>query len=54
MVSEEECLDALREARATLGESPTKKQYEELGLRPASATILRQVGGWNKAKKSLD
>ena len=49
--TEEECLDALREAAERLGESPTKAQYEELGLIPASATILRQVGGWNEAKE---
>jgi len=48
--TEAECLDALREAAERLGESPTKAQYEELGLTPASATILRQVGGWNEAK----
>jgi hypothetical protein len=46
----EQCLDALQEATRRLGESPTKKQYEELGLRPASATIIRTIGGWNEAK----
>lgn len=34
-----------------LGESPTKAQYEDLGLQPASATIIRTVGGWNAAKE---
>jgi hypothetical protein len=47
----EECLDALWEAAERLEESPTKAQYEELGLQPASATIIRQVGGWNVAKE---
>jgi hypothetical protein len=47
----EECLDALREAARRLGESPTKAQYEALGLQPASATIIRTVGGWNRAKE---
>lgn len=50
--SEEECLEALREAADRLGESPTKAQYEELGLTPASATIIRQIGGWNAAKEA--
>lgn len=50
VTSEEECLDALLEAARRLGESPTKAQYEELGLTPASATIIRQLGGWNAAK----
>jgi hypothetical protein len=47
----EECLDALWEAADRLEESPTKAAYEELGLQPASATIIRQVGGWNAAKE---
>ncbi|WP_254839356.1 homing endonuclease associated repeat-containing protein [Natronomonas marina] len=50
--SEAECLDALREAAERLGESPTKAAYEELGLQPASATIIRQLGGWNAAKEA--
>ncbi len=49
--TEAECIDALREAAERLGESPTKAQYEELGLTPASATILRQIGSWNEAKE---
>jgi len=47
----EECLDALWEAAERLGGSPTKAEYEELGLQPASATIIRQIGGWNDAKE---
>lgn len=49
--SEAECLDALREAAQQLGESPTKKQYEELEMTPSSTTIRRVVGGWNEAKE---
>jgi hypothetical protein len=49
--SESECLDALREAAERLGESPTKQQYEDLGLRPAASTVIRVVGGWNEAKE---
>lgn len=49
--SEQECLAALREAAAELGESPTKAAYEGLGLTPASGTIMRVVGGWNEAKE---
>lgn len=48
--SEQDCIDALREAARRLGESPTKSQYEDLGLTPASATIQRVMGGWNAAK----
>lgn len=49
--SEGDCLDALREAAERLGESPSKADYEALGLQPASATIIRVVGGWNEAKE---
>jgi hypothetical protein len=49
--SEDECLDALREAAEVLEESPTKQQYEELGVTPSSTTIRRIVGGWNEAKE---
>lgn len=51
VTTETECLEALREAAERLGESPTKAQYEELGLTPASATISRTLGGWNEAKE---
>lgn len=51
MTTEQECLDALREAAAHLGESPSKAQYEDLGMTPASATIIRVCGGWNAAKE---
>ena len=52
MTSEAECIRALREAADRLGESPTKAQYEALGLRPASATVVRTFGGWNAAKEA--
>ncbi|WP_226482232.1 homing endonuclease associated repeat-containing protein [Natrinema amylolyticum] len=51
MATEDDCLEALRAAAERLGESPTKAQYEELGLTPASATIIRTCGGWNDAKE---
>ncbi len=50
--TEDECVEALREAAERLGESPTKAQYEDLGLTPASATIQRVMGGWNEAKEA--
>jgi hypothetical protein len=46
-----ECVDALYEATRRLDESPSKANYEDLGLRPASATIIRTMGGWNEAKR---
>lgn len=50
MASEDECLDALRKAASRLGKSPSKAEYEALGLKPASATVIRTLGGWNDAK----
>lgn len=46
-----DCLDALQDAATTLGESPTKQQYERLGYTPAASTILRHFDGWNAAKR---
>jgi hypothetical protein len=51
MVDEQVCVEALCEAAKRLGKSPTKAEYEELGLQPAASTILRQCGGWNAAKE---
>lgn len=52
MASEQACIDALREAARELGTSPSKAAYEDLGLTPASATIIRTFGGWNDAKEA--
>lgn len=52
MATEQECLDALCRAADQLDTSPTKAEYEQLGLTPASATIIRVLGGWNRAKRS--
>lgn len=49
--TKEECLESLREAKEILGETPSKSQYEELGLAPAHSTILRKFDSWNVAKK---
>lgn len=51
VTDEDECVRVLRGAAEVLGESPTKAQYESLGLRPSSATIIRRFGSWNEAKE---
>ena len=51
MTTEAECLDALQDAAEELDASPTKVEYETLGLTPSASTILRIVGGWNEAKR---
>lgn len=51
MASEQDCIEALLDAAQRLGESPTKKQYEELDITPSASTILRHCGGWNDAKE---
>jgi hypothetical protein len=52
MTTERECIEVLQTAAQRLGESPTKAAYEDLGLRPASATIIRHLGSWNDAKEA--
>ncbi|WP_256295968.1 homing endonuclease associated repeat-containing protein [Haloarchaeobius salinus] len=52
MTTESACIEALQTAAQRLDESPTKAAYEDLGLRPASATIIRTMGGWNDAKEA--
>lgn len=54
MTTRAACIAALREAAKRLGESPTKAQYEELGLTPSSSTIQRVMGGWNEGKEAAD
>jgi cytochrome c553 len=49
--TEQKCLAALREAASELGESPTKAEYDRLGLSPSSTTIQRVCGSWNGAKE---
>lgn len=51
VTTESDWLEALRRAAQLLGKSPTKAEYEKLGLQPASATVLRVVGGWNEAEE---
>lgn len=50
MTTVEDCITALEQAADRLEESPSKAQYESLGLTPASATIIRTMGSWNEAK----
>ena len=53
MATTTDYLHALQDAAATLEESPTKQQYEDLGLTPAASTILRHFDGWNAAKREV-
>ena len=52
MATTTDCLRALQDAAETLDDSPTKQQYEALGLTPAASTILRHFDGWNAAKRA--
>ncbi|WEL16749.1 HNH family endonuclease [Halorhabdus sp. SVX81] len=52
MTSREDCIRAIQDAAERLGASPTKAEYEALGLTPSASTILRVVGGWNEAKEA--
>ncbi len=48
--SKDVCISALREAAEVAGPELTKAEYESLGYRPSSATIIRTFGSWNEAK----
>lgn len=50
-ISEDECLEALREARERLGETPSRGQYEDLDITPSATTIMRLFDSWNAAKE---
>lgn len=50
--SEEDCITALRQAASELGESPTRAEYDQLGITPAGPTIQRRFGSWNDAKRA--
>lgn len=47
---ESDCIEALLRAADELEKSPTKAEYEGLGITPASATIIQTIGSWNEAK----
>lgn len=52
MISEEDCIRGLREVAEELEKSPTKSEYEALGVSPSSSAILRVMGSWNEAKQA--
>lgn len=49
--TEQECIEAVKEAAEKLGESPSERQYQKLDIRPHKATIIRKIGSWDKAKE---
>jgi hypothetical protein len=49
--SDEDCLEALREAAEVLSEEPTWYQYAELDISPARTTIEKRFESWIDAKK---
>lgn len=52
MITEDDCMAAIQAAADRLGSSPTKLQYEALGLSPSSSSIVRLMGSWNRAKRA--
>lgn len=50
--SKKDCLDALKEAKERIGDSPTMKDYQKLDISPSKDTILKHFDTWNSAKKS--
>lgn len=48
--TKQECVRALRAAAKRLGKSPTRSEYDALGLSPTSSAIMKVMGSWNEAK----
>ena len=46
----EDCILGLQKAAEKLGRSPTRSEYDALGIAPTSAAIKYVMGGWNRAK----
>lgn len=51
---QQNCIEALREAADQLGDSPTVREYVELGLKPSQNTIKKAFGTWNAAKEAAE
>jgi transcription elongation factor Elf1 len=50
--SEQDCIEALKEASETTKGTLTMRKYNKLNLKPASSsTIAEKFGNWNKAKE---
>lgn len=52
-VTDEACIESLKEARDELGEIPTKKQYDSLDLSPSSKRVAEQFGSWAEAHREV-
>jgi hypothetical protein len=48
------CIDSLREATKELGHSPSRAEYERLGISPSPSAIRYHFGNWNAAKEEAD
>jgi len=52
--SETECLEALIQAADQLGQTPTKEEYDSLGISPTAQTIVDHCGTWRLALSKAD
>lgn len=52
--SREDCIEALQEAAAELGEEPTQLSYQRLGQSPSVGTIKKRFASWKAAKAEAD
>lgn len=50
--TEENCINALKNAADIIGSEPSLSKYNELGLRPSASTIQEIFGSWSEAKKA--
>jgi hypothetical protein len=52
--TKQDCLNSLREAASELGHSPTREEYDNLGISPSKHTIRNRFGSWNRAKEAAE
>ncbi|WP_161607172.1 homing endonuclease associated repeat-containing protein [Halovivax asiaticus] len=50
--TEENCINALKNAADILGSEPSLSEYRKLSLRPSASTIQDRYGSWSEAKKA--
>jgi len=52
--TKEDCIKSLKKSAKIIGSSPTRKQYDSIGLYPSYDTIIKHFDSFNKAKKQAN
>jgi hypothetical protein len=51
MYTKEDCIESLNKASNIIGRSPTREEYDDIGLKPSYYAIIDILDSFNKAKK---